>query len=154
MLSAPTGREPFRGVPVPSKAVTPKANTGAEHHDGEICYAADSDPHLIFRFLAVIFRLSFSNRAEDQEHFLHDATRILSPPPAPKDRGVVWNWMQNSGTRTLHFAHNVKNVRICIAAAFRRVFLLSTRYLFAWFGFNASEFTCANLEIKGDPLHD
>lgn len=28
------------------------------------------------------------------------------------------------------------------------------RYLFPWFGFNASEFTCANLGIKGDALHD
>jgi hypothetical protein len=26
--------------------------------------------------------------------------------------------------------------------------------LFLWFGFNASEFTCANLEIKGDLVHD
>jgi hypothetical protein len=26
------------------------------------------------------------------------------------------------------------------------------RYLFPWFGFNATEFTCANLETKGEPL--
>ena len=29
-------------------------------------------------------------------------------------------------------------------------FLLGIRYLFLWFGFDASEFTCANLGIKGD----
>jgi hypothetical protein len=40
-----------------------------------------------------------------------------------------------------------KNVKICNILHFPGFFLLP-RYLFSWFGFDATEFTCANLKLK------
>src|ERR1700689_4119377 len=64
------------------------------------------------------------------------------------------SWMQKAGNQEPALPTQQQNVKICIACARDRVFLLCARYLFPWFGFDASEFTCANLEINGDQFHD
>jgi hypothetical protein len=70
-----------------------------------------------------------------------------------KGHRVVWNWMQKIRNQDAALRTQPQSVKICIVASAAK-FLLNTRYLFPWFGFNASEFTCANLAIKGDPLDD
>src|SRR5271170_3605238 len=76
----------------------------------------------------------------------------LTIPLAKKQLAPCRKLDAKSGRRKPHTRRS-KNVKICISCTCRS-FFLELRYLFCWFGFKATEYTCANLKIKGDQFHE